>query len=159
MRRIIGIDPGILTCGYGLIEETANGKINYLCSGTIYLSSEESLGKRLIILYDRMKEILEMFNPHIASVEKVFFSRTVKTALSIGHARGVVLLCLAEKGLDVREFSPNEVKRAISGYGQADKTQIKYMVKQILGIREALNSHAADALAVALCSVYNAIPF
>jgi crossover junction endodeoxyribonuclease RuvC len=150
--RVIGIDPGSLSCGYGIVEKDTEG-LNHIASGILTLPKKEDLPTRLGILYRELKEILREFSPDYAAVEKVFFARNVRAALSLGHARGVVLLCLAEERIRIAEYSANEVKKAITGYGKADKNQVQKMVQNILRLPEQPKADSADALALAICHI------
>jgi crossover junction endodeoxyribonuclease RuvC len=150
--RVIGIDPGTLSCGYGIVEKETDG-LRHITSGILNLPKKEDLSKRLGILYRELKKILIEFSPEYAAVEKVFFARNVKAALNLGHARGVVLLCLAEEGIKITEYSANEVKKAVTGYGRADKNQIQKMVQNILRLPEQPKTDSADALALAICHI------
>lgn len=152
MLRVIGIDPGSLSCGYGIVEKDTEG-LNHIASGILTLPKKEDLPTRLGILYRELKEILREFSPDYAAVEKVFFARNVRAALSLGHARGVVLLCLAEERIRIAEYSANEVKKAITGYGKADKNQVQKMVQNILRLPEQPKADSADALALAICHI------
>lgn len=146
-RRILGVDPGSRICGYGIV--TGDGA--YITSGRLMLSQKKPLHERLSELHNGLREVISEFAPSEAVVERVFFAKNVQSALSLGHARGVVLLAAAEQGLDVFEYTPNEVKKAVTGYGRASKQQMQDMVRSVLGLAHALSSDSADALALALC--------
>jgi len=146
-RRVIGIDPGSRLCGYGVIDEQGG----YVASGTIKMAQAKPLHYRLRELYDGLMSVIQEFSPSEASVEKVFFARSVRAALSLGHARGVVLFALVHGGVQVFEYSPLEIKKAVTGHGKADKTQVQAMVKQILGLDFSPSPDGADALAMAIC--------
>ncbi len=145
---VLGIDPGSRKCGFGIL--TPDGK--YLASGTIVLPAGEPLPSRLRELFDELASVIEEFRPTLAAVEKVFFAHSAKSALILGQARGVALLAASVGGLEVREYSATEVKKAVTGYGRAEKGQVQDMVKSILGLGgHALSPDGADALAVAIC--------
>jgi len=146
-RRILGVDPGSRICGYGIV--TGDGA--YVTSGRLVLSQNKPLHVRLSELHKGLRDVISEFSPAEAVVERVFFARNVQSALSLGQARGVVLLSAAEQGLEVFEYSPNEVKKALTGYGRASKQQMQDMVRSVLGLAHALSSDSADALALALC--------
>lgn len=146
-ERTLGIDPGSRLCGYGIIEPDGR----YVTSGTIVLNANDPLHERLRELYEELTDIVREYRPTIAAVEKVFFAKSVKSALTLGQARGAALVCLAAGGLDVYEYSALEVKKSVVGYGRAEKNQVQHMVKRILGINTDLSPDGADALAVALC--------
>ena len=153
----IGIDPGTAITGYGLIREEQDGSLTVIGYGVIETSSNDSMPQRLVQLYQQLKSIIERHNPQSGAVEKLFFARNVRTALSVGQARGVALLALAEAGVEISEYSPNEVKQAVAGYGGADKKQIQYMVKALLELEKIPQpDDAADALAVAICHIHSA---
>jgi crossover junction endodeoxyribonuclease RuvC len=120
-------------------------------SGRLVLSANKPLHVRLTELHRGLVEVLNEFSPSEAVIEKVFFARNVKSALTLGHARGVVLMSVAERDLDVFEYSPLEVKKAVTGYGRAIKSQVQDMVRSVLGLEHRLSSDSADALALALC--------
>lgn len=145
--RILGIDPGSYACGYGVIS--SDGK--YVASGRIVLSPRNPLHVRLGELHDGLVSVIEEYGPSEAAVEKVFFAKGARAALSLGHARGVALLSASERGLDVHEYSALEVKKAVTGYGRADKRQVQEMVQRVLSLGFSLSPDGADALAVALC--------
>jgi crossover junction endodeoxyribonuclease RuvC len=149
---VLGIDPGTATTGYGLVRETAEGNFAVVDFGVILTPAGMRMEKRLLMLHERLQELILLHRPDSGAVEKLFFSRNVTTAIAVGQARGVVLLALAQHGLSVAEYTPMEVKQAITGYGGADKMQIQMMVQAILGLAELPRpDDAADALAIAMC--------
>lgn len=148
--RILGIDPGSLSCGYGIIG-TDGDRCDYIASGRIVLDAKSPLDVRLKEIYEGLREIIRQHRPYEAVVEKIFFAKGAKSALSLGHARGAALLAAASEGLPVHEYSALEVKKAVTGYGRAEKRQVQEMVRRILNIKTALSSDGADALAIALC--------
>lgn len=153
--RILGIDPGSVNCGYGLIQksEVRNQKseVKYLSSGRIVLSAKRPLYARLRDLYTSLVDVISEYNPDEIVIEKIFFAKGTKAALSLGHTRGVVLLAAALTGLSIYEYSALEVKKAVVGYGRADKNQVQKMVREILNIKHSLSPDSADAIALALC--------
>jgi crossover junction endodeoxyribonuclease RuvC len=149
--RVVGIDPGSLACGYGIVEHAAGGTLRCVDYGTIVLPARDELHDRLRLLHETLLEMLRRNRPDEAAVEKVFFARSVKSALSLGQARGVALLCIAEAGIPYGEYSPNEVKKAVVGYGKAEKRQVQEMVRMILSLGELPPPDSADALALAIC--------
>ncbi len=151
--RVIGIDPGSYHLGYGIVEKTQTGQVELVSSGTITIPRKIPQEQRLKRIYHALKEILQTYRPQEASVEEVFFARNVKTALSLGQVRGVVLLCLAEEAVRINQYSASEVKKAVTGYGRADKFQVQSMVKTILKLKELPGPDEADALALALCHI------
>ena len=152
----LGIDPGTATTGYGLVREDAQGGLELVDYGVILTPAGQPLEQRLKTLYERLQEILLLHRPQSGAVEKLFFSRNVTTALSVGHARGVALLAMAQAGLQIAEYTPMEVKQAVSGYGGADKHQVQVMVQALLNMTDLPKpDDAADALAVAICHVHS----
>jgi len=153
----IGIDPGTAITGYGLVREGADGSLNVVEFGVIQTSAEHAMPDRLVQLYQRLKEIIDLHGPQSGAVEKLFFARNVRTALSVGQARGIALLALAESDVSIAEYSPNEIKQAVAGYGGADKVQVQMMVKALLNLDQIPQpDDAADALAVAICHLHSA---
>ncbi len=149
--RVLGIDPGTAITGYGVVEEKG-GELKALAFGAIRTSAKQPLPTRLQAVYRGVKELVLEWKPSAAAVEELFFSSNVRTAMSVGQARGVALLALADAGLSVAEYTPLTVKQAVTGYGGADKAQVQEMVRLLLGLAEAPKpDDAADALAVAIC--------
>lgn len=150
-RIILGIDPGLADTGFGLIEETP-GKLHCLAYGSIKTKKDLSLSVRIMQLEKELQDIIHKYQPDLACVEQLFFCNNAKTALLVGQARGVVLLTLVKASLPLLEFTPLQVKQAVTGYGSADKKQIQQMVKIILSLKEIPRpDDAADALAIAIC--------
>jgi crossover junction endodeoxyribonuclease RuvC len=147
----LGIDPGIAICGYGVIREERNGELTRLAHGIIETPKNTSLEKRLQQLRDELRALVAAWQPDMVAVEELFFATNAKTAIVVGQARGVVLLTLADSGLAVAEYTPMQVKQAISGYGGADKKQMQEMVRMLLRL-DAIPKpdDAADALAIAI---------
>ena len=153
----IGIDPGTAITGYGLVKEEEDGSLTVIAYGAITTSPDEQMPERLVQLYLQLKDLLTLHSPQSGAVEKLFFARNVRTALSVGQARGVALLALAQAGVQLTEYTPNEVKQAVVGFGGADKIQVQKMVQAILGMEEIPQpDDAADALAVAICHLHSA---
>jgi len=154
-RRVLGIDPGTATTGYGLVEER-KGELKALTSGVIRTSADQSLPVRLQSIYQAVTDLAVEWKPSSAAVEELFFSRNVRTAMSVGQARGVTLLALADSALDVAEYTPLTIKQAVTGYGSADKAQIQEMVRLLLGLKQTPRpDDAADALAIAICHLHS----
>jgi crossover junction endodeoxyribonuclease RuvC len=132
--RILGIDPGKVICGYGIIEASRLriDECSYITSGKIVNSQRRPLPEMLKGLYDVLIDIIREFHPHEVAIEKVFFAKSVRTALNLGQARGIAFLAAASEGLTVYEYSALEVKKAITGYGRAEKRQVQEMVTRIL---------------------------
>jgi len=155
--RVIGIDPGTATTGYGLVQDDEAGNLVVVTYGVIVTPVGASLPERLLQLYHQLTELLLLHRPDTGAVEKLFFQRNVRTALSVGHARGVALLALAGAGIPVGEYTPLEVKQAVAGYGAADKSQVQQMVRALLALPSIPRpDDAADALAVAICHIHSA---
>lgn len=148
---ILGIDPGTAITGYGVIE-TVKSNIVYHAHGVIRTKSSQNLTQRLYHIYKGIISLIKKYNPESVAVEEIYFSKNARTALSVGHARGVVLLSAVNSGVEVREYTPLQVKQAVAGYGRANKIQIQKMVKNILALNDLPSpDDAADALAVAIC--------
>ena len=147
--RILGIDPGSRKTGYGLIEHS-NNKSRHLDSGFIRLNEKETLIERLLMLSIELEKIIDRLNPNCGAIEKIFYAKNAQSALSLAHARGVILLKFSEKQLPIHEYQALKVKQTVVGAGRADKGQIKHMVKILLKINDSLQEDQADALAVAL---------
>jgi crossover junction endodeoxyribonuclease RuvC len=149
---IIGIDPGIADTGYGVIR-AKKGKLECLDYGSIRTAASLDLPERLWQLYESLDQLITRYQPELVSVEQLFFCKNVKTALIVGHARGVVLLAAKRHGIHLVEFTPLQIKQAVASYGQADKKQVQRMVKTILNLNEIPQpDDAADALAGAICA-------
>ena len=153
----IGIDPGTAITGYGLVREEQDGSLSVVDYGVIQTSADEKMPERLVQLYHNLKGIIDLHSPQSGAVEKLFFARNVSTALTVGQARGIALLALAESGVTIAEYSPNEVKQAVAGFGGADKKQVQKMVQALLELDQIPQpDDAADALAVAICHLHSA---
>jgi crossover junction endodeoxyribonuclease RuvC len=153
---VLGIDPGSVKSGYGLIEES-NRKLQAIDFGAIYTRQRDSFPARLLEIKRGLEEIIRCHQPQVVALEDIFFAKNVKSALKLGHARGVVLVASMEAGLEVIEYTPLEVKQAVVGYGRADKQQVQHMVKILLGLRDLPQPEdAADALAIAICHIHSA---
>ncbi len=148
--RILGIDPGTNVTGYGVVEKTRTG-LSQVLYGEIRISRGEPLSQRLQRIYDGLTAVIEKSGPSMVALEDIFYGKNVKSLIKQGHARGVVLLAASQCGLPVYEYSPLEIKKAVVGYGRAEKRQVQQMVKAILGMTELPDEDAADALAAAIC--------
>ena len=147
----LGLDPGTATTGYGLVRLAPDGGLLAVKFGVITTPKNTPAPERLLTLYDQLQALLHEHNPETVAVEKLFFQRNVTTALAVGQARGVMLLALARAGLEVFEYTPNEIKQAVAGYGSADKRQVQEMVRVLLALDDIPRpDDAADALAVAI---------
>jgi len=155
MTLVLGIDPGTATTGYGLVTDRQDGSLECVKYGTIQTPAGLSAHKRLSMLFTDLNELILLHHPDSCAVEKLFFQSNVKTAIAVGQARGVVLLAISEAGLDLGEYTPNEVKQAVAGYGSADKKQVQEMVRVLLGLPEIPRpDDAADALAIAITHLH-----
>lgn len=149
--RILGIDPGTAICGFSILDYKGN-KFNLIEYGVVRTPAHTDLEKRLLTIYKELKELIEKYKPEFLAVEDLFFNTNAKTALSVGHARGVILLLGAMMGLEVYSYTPLQVKQGVVGYGRAEKKQIQEMVKLILNMEKIPRpDDAADAIAVAIC--------
>lgn len=149
---VLGVDPGTAITGYGVVAETEAGEFLLLACGVIRTPAHAPMHLRLLELFQDLQKLIEEFQPDEMAVEKLFFGRNVTTAISVGQARGSILLAAALAGLDVIEYTPAEIKQAISGYGNADKEQVQEMVRQLLHLEQAPQpDDAADGVAIAVC--------
>jgi crossover junction endodeoxyribonuclease RuvC len=150
MTRAIGIDPGSRYTGYGIVE--ADGSLlRHVMNGVISLPGALPLPERLSIIYRRLSATIGEVQPSCMAIENVFFAKNVKSALSLGQARGAAILAAVNAGIPVFEYSALQIKQAAAGYGKAGKDQMVRMIQYLFKIREPLNSNAADALAAAIC--------
>ena len=151
MTLALGIDPGTATTGYGLVRLMPNGELVAVSFGIISTPKDLTPSARLAILFDGLNKILKKHKPETAAVEKLFFSKNITTGIAVGQARGVVLLALEKAGIQSYEYTPNEVKQAVAGYGSADKRQVQEMVRALLQLDQIPKpDDAADALAIAI---------
>jgi len=152
---ILGIDPGLAIMGFGVIDFT-NNKIKMIDYGTVLTKAGVPLPRRLDTIFDCMNELIEKHNPDAIAFEELFFNKNVKTALNVAHARGVAVVSAAKSGKELFEYTPLQIKQAITGYGRADKKQMQSMVKMLLCLKEIPKpDDAADGLAVAICHAYS----
>ena len=153
---VLGVDPGTAITGYGLVREEEGG-LTLVDYGVITTPAGQPLPERLQTIYSGLADVAGKHQPQQAAVEELFFSRNVRTALSVGHARGVALLALVDAGLAICEYKPLEIKQAITGYGGADKQQVQEMVRLLLNLDHVPQpDDAADAVAVAVCHIHSA---
>jgi crossover junction endodeoxyribonuclease RuvC len=154
LLRILGIDPGTALMGYGVVE-FAGSKEKAVAYGALSTPAEMLPEKRLQSLYRGVVDLMLEHKPDAVAVEELFFGRNVTTAIHVGQARGVVLLAAADNGVPIREFTPMQVKMAVTGYGRADKAQVQQMVKMLLGLAQTPKpDDVADALAVAIAALH-----
>jgi crossover junction endodeoxyribonuclease RuvC len=154
MLKVIGVDPGTITLGWGVIEKNIN-TVTYVKSGVINFNSGMKPPEKLRLLYENLKKVLEQFRPTALALETAFVSKNVQSTLRLGEARGVIMLCGAERDIKTYEYSPSSVKLAVAGNGHASKEQVETMVQRILRIPESIKGDEADALAIALCHAYS----
>lgn len=148
---ILGIDPGIAIVGYGLVECIGN-RFRVIDYGAIKTEANQLFPDRLKIVYDNLLNIIDKYQPDELAIEELFFNKNVKTAIKVGQARGVEILAAVNRGLDIYEYTPLQIKQGIVGYGRADKRQVQEMVKILLNLKETPKpDDVADALAVAIC--------
>ncbi len=153
--KIFGIDPGSERTGYGCVESIGGRQLMIVC-GTLSAPARSSFPDKLKHIHEGLTALLARHRPSCVAVEDIFHARNVRSALKLGHARGVVLLAASEAGLPIVEYAPAEIKRAVVGFGRAEKHQVQQMVKLLLGLETAPQPHdAADALAVAICHLHN----
>jgi crossover junction endodeoxyribonuclease RuvC len=153
---VLGVDPGLATTGYGLVQES-DGGLQPVAYGVVTTPSKQPLPERLQTIYRELSDLVHNYHPDEAAVEELFFSSNVRTAMSVGQARGVALLAMADANLTVTNYTPLTVKQAVSGFGGADKAQMQATVKMLLRLKEIPRpDDAADALAVAICHLHSA---
>ncbi|NLN41209.1 MAG: crossover junction endodeoxyribonuclease RuvC [Clostridiales bacterium] len=151
---VLGIDPGMAIIGYGVVEKK-NNILRPIDYGAITTPPTMEIPQRLVTIYDAVQELIARFQPDEVAIEELFFNKNVKTAITVGHARGVSVLAAAKTGLNLYEYTPLQVKQSVVGYGRAEKSQIQQMVKALLGLKEIPKpDDAADALAVAICHIH-----
>jgi crossover junction endodeoxyribonuclease RuvC len=153
---VIGIDPGTATTGYGLVREERDGTLTAIAYGVVSTPAGVEMPKRLVQLHAELTQIIALHRPESGAVEKLFFQKNVKTAITVAQGRGVALLALAQAGIAVGEYTPLEVKSSVVGYGNADKGQVQQMVRALLALEKIPKpDDAADALAIAICHLHN----
>lgn len=154
--RIIGIDPGLRRCGWGIIEAVDN-RLGFVAGGTFTPPVDGSLAIRLAVLAGALNDVLDEWRPDEVAVEETFVNAGVRSALTLGQARGVVLVTPALRGLPVAEYAANLVKKSVVGTGHADKSQVQMMVKTLLPTASFKGADAADALAIAICHAHHRV--
>lgn len=153
--RVIGIDPSLRSTGFGILDSDGH-RFGVVAYGTIASRAADSHGACLAGIESRIAALIEEHRPTAAALESLFYCRNVRTAITLGEARGAVLLCLARHGMEAVEYAPRRVKLAVSGRGSATKDQVSLMVRRILGIQDTVADDASDALAVAICHIHQA---
>jgi len=155
-RVIIGVDPGLASAGWGVLE-SSDGRLRYIAHGCIETGPEKARGERLLFIYQSFLKILKTHKPAGAAIENLYFGKNVSSAMAVAEARGVLLAALAAQGIPVLELTPNAIKKAVVGVTRAEKGQVQEMVRIILGLKEAPKpDHAADALGAAICAAHGA---
>ena len=155
--RILGVDPGTRRCGYGVIDAAGPGRLAYVECGVIELPARAPLEERLAELLATLGEVVAELSPEVVAVEEVFHGIDARAALVLGHARGVVLAVAGSAKLPVHAYAPATVKKSVSGQGRAEKAQVAYVVRALLGLQRTPRADAADALAVAICHAHHAV--
>jgi crossover junction endodeoxyribonuclease RuvC len=156
--RIIGVDPGTITCGYGIIEAAkSRGKDPvYITAGDVRMDRKAGLPQRLLTLHNSLKSIIAEYKPSSLCIEKIFYHKSIRSAMALGYARGVIMLLAAGSDLPIFEYNSTELKMALTGYGRAEKRQVQEMVKRILNISPSdlkLSEDSTDALALCICHI------
>lgn len=153
--RILGIDPGLANTGYGVIDHDGQRSV-MLTNGCIVTGPSTALPTRLQQIYDELQLVIDKYKPEVAVLEKLFFSVNVKSAMAVGEGRGVAILATAKANIPMAEYTPQQIKQAVTGHGAARKGQIERMVKVLLNLEQMPETnHAADALAVAICHAHS----
>lgn len=156
VMRILGIDPGVGTVGFGVVDSD-RGKDAYVACGVITTPPNTPLSPRLDMIYNDLNELIVTFSPEAIAVEELFFSKNITTGIAVAHGRGVILLSAYRSGVPVFEYTPMQVKQAVAGYGGAKKNQVIYMVQRLLNMKTPPRpDDAADALALAICHARSA---
>jgi crossover junction endodeoxyribonuclease RuvC len=154
-RRIIGVDPGLASTGWGVVDYSGS-RLRYVAHGCIETKADRPRAERLFFIYQSFCKILETYGPAEAAIENLYFGRNISSAMAVGEARGVLCMALAQKEIPVLELTPNAIKKAVVGESTADKVQIQEMVRLLLGMLEIPKpDHAADALGAAVCAAHS----
>lgn len=153
--RVLGLDPGSRRTGFGVVDRSGNV---YRCvtHGTATASARLPLAQRLHLIATRAGEVMDEFRPDVVAVEEAFYHENVRSTLVLGHVRGALLVAAVQRGLEVAEYTPREVKMSVAGTGAGSKEQVAFMVRRLLGVSGALGPDASDALAIALCHLHRA---
>jgi len=152
--RIFGIDPGSERTGYGCID-SSGGRHQLITCGSLSAPARSTFPEKLLLIHSGLQALLEQHRPECMAIENIFFAKNVRSALKLGHARGIALLAASQASIPVVEYSPAEIKRSVVGYGRAEKQQVQGMMKLLLGLDAVPSPHdVADALAVAICHIH-----
>ena len=155
--RVLGIDCGSEITGYGVVEQAPNDSLQFVAAGAIRLSLKEPLPSRLAQVFHDLNAVLQKYAPDTVAIEDVFYAANAKSALKLGHVRGVAMLAAATYNLQVAEYAPLAIKSAVVGYGRAEKSQVQQMVAHLLKMEKPPEPHdVADALAIAICHLHTA---
>ncbi len=149
--RVVGIDPGTIQTGVGVIEQDERRQYKLIHAETIKVNAKKILSERLWEIHGALKEVLTIYRPDAVAIENVFFSKDFKAAVKIGEARAVAMLAAMDLGIPIHEYPPARVKEAVCGNGRAHKLQIQFMIKQLLRLKESMSADSSDALAIAIC--------
>jgi len=155
--RVLGIDCGGEYTGYGVVEQNDCGQLHHICSGAVRLPARQTLELRLLKISQELTQVVAAFTPEVVAIEDVFYAVNAKSALKLGHVRGVAMLTAAQAGLPVVAYSPLSIKSAVVGYGRAEKSQVQLMVARLLDLAAPPEpADVADALAIAICHLHTA---
>lgn len=152
--KILGVDPGLIKTGWGIIQVGNANSISYIASGTIYTDVKRPLNERLQMLHDGLSQVINLHQPNESAIEETFLNKNPMSSLKLGHARGSLILTMGLSGLNLSEYSATKIKKTVTGVGRADKNQVGVMVKFILPKAQPKTEDEADALAVAICHSY-----
>ncbi|MBI5047336.1 MAG: crossover junction endodeoxyribonuclease RuvC [Deltaproteobacteria bacterium] len=152
--RVLGIDPGSHITGYGIVDSD-KGKLIHICDGSIVTGSKNHIALKLNSIFDAIHKVINEFKPDSVAVEDIFYAKNARSAIMLGHARGVAILSVAQHGLSVSAYSPMKIKQAVVGYGNATKEQVQKMVKALLKMNSIPRPDASDALAAAICHIHH----
>ncbi len=154
--RVLGLDPGLATTGFGLVQEKETGDLELMACGVITTPPDMSIAERLLSIDHKLGQLIAQYRPQAVAIEELFFCKNITTALVVGQARGVILVGIARAGLPVSEYKPLQIKQSIAGYGQASKKQVQEMVRMLLNLeRVPQPDDAADAIAIAICHIHH----
>ncbi|MDO8520373.1 MAG: crossover junction endodeoxyribonuclease RuvC [Deltaproteobacteria bacterium] len=151
---ILGIDPGSVITGYGLVEKSG-GRVTHIENGGIFCKKGAPLEERLVVIFQKIQEIVTQFKPDAAAIETAFYAKNVQSLLKLGQARGTAIVATALLKLPVFEYTPLEVKQAVAGFGAAPKEQVQKMVMRLLNLPQIAEENASDALAIAICHAHS----
>ena len=153
LLKVLGIDPGSLITGYGIVLKGSRGRLIHLCDGEVRAAPSLPLPERLLYISRTIERVIEENRPDVVAIESIFFAKNVRSAIMLGQARGVLLLSAASKGLRIFEYDPRSIKLAVTGYGNATKDQVQKMVNMLLKTTGTRRPDASDALAAAICHI------